>query len=271
MKWRESIFECLLLWCCMACPNELRADVRAESSAEVEDATLTMNLVSTFTDLDMLAESAQTRHEREVARMYRRWLSIIPNLGVFQYAGNIGAGSIGLGWDYGKHERWETLVLVGYVPRHHNQKGDVTFTLRENLVPWSLGLGTRRWAQPVTATYTYGRERLPWNRRAFASFEPAVFTVSLSTIFDDQFWVKEPEKYNGGDYYRFSSKVRLHLGFGSRLSLNVPREHRKHSDRLSIYYELSTYDLAIISAIPSKKITLGDILCLGVGVQLKFF
>ena len=265
------IFECLLLLCCLVIPMGLRAETRADMLPEVNPEPLPKGPSQALTDLDMLTESAQTKHEREVARMYRRWLSIIPNLGVVQYAGNIGAGSIGLGWDYGKHERWETLVLVGYVPRHHDQKGDVTFTLRENLVPWSLGLGTRRWAQPVTATYTYGRERLPWNRRAFASFEPAVFTVSLSTIFDDQFWVKEPEKYNGGDYYRFSSKVRLHLGFGSRLSLNVPREHRKHSDRFSIYYELSSYDLAIISAIPNKKITLGDILCLGVGVQLKFF
>ena len=108
-------------------------------------------------------------------------------------------------------------------------------------------------------------------KRAFASFEPAVFTSSLSTIFNNQFWVKEPEKYNGGDYYRFSSKVRLHLGVGSRLSLNIPNRQRRHFDRISFYYELSTYDLAIISAVPNEKLTLGDILCLGIGLQYKFF
>ena len=210
-------------------------------------------------------------YEQRVEQIHQRWMAMIPNLGIVQYAGNIGMCSTGIGWSYGKDERWESLVLVGYVPKHHTQKSNITFTLRENLIPWSLGLGKRQWARPDSTTYMGETIYIPWNRRAFASFEPVVFTASLSTIFNDQFWVKEPEKYNGGDYYRFSSKVRLHLGLGSRLSLNVPQERRRHFDRISLYYELSTYDLAIISAIPNKKLSLGDILCLGLGVQYKFF
>ena len=221
--------------------------------------------------LERSIEQSATRHERNVAQWQRRWLALLPNIGSVQYAGNIGLASVGLGWDYGKNDRWETLVLLGYVPKYHTDRGNVTFTLRQNLVPWSIGLGTRRWAQPHDATFTGSSRPLPWNRRAFASFEPAVFTSSLSTIFNNQFWVKEPEKYNGGDYYRFSSKVRLHLGVGSRLSLNIPNRQRRHFDRISFYYELSTYDLAIISAVPNEKLTLGDILCLGIGLQYKFF
>ena len=252
--WRRLVFECALALSCLTALAETRGEA----------------LTPALRIEEMETETA-SRHEREVARLYRRWMAFIPNLGVMQYAGNIGACALGLGWDYGKNDRWETMILVGLVPGHYRQKADVTFTVRENLIPWSIGLGSRRWAQPATATGTGSREQLTWNRRAFASIEPAVFTTSLSTIFDNQFWVHEPEKYNGGDYYRFSSKIRLHLGIGSRISLNVPQHRQRHYDRVSLYYELSTYDLAILSAIPNKKVTMGDILCLGIGVQYKFF
>lgn len=223
------------------------------------------------TDSLYIEQMAQTRYEQRIAQLQRKWMKLIPSLGTFQYAGNIGIASIGLGWDYGKNDRWETSLQFGFLPKYHADKADMTFTLRENLIPWSLGLGRRRWAQPATATNTLSSEALPWNRRAFISCEPMVFSMFLNTIFDDEFWVHEPEKYNGGDYYRFSSKVRLHFGIGSRVSFNIPKEKRKRCDRASLYYELSTYDLAIISAIPNKKITLNDILCLGVGLQYKFF
>ena len=255
MMWKRLLFKYVL---CLGMVN-LAAHLSARTESKVEEA------------LGRTIEQSASRHERNVAQWQRRWLSLIPNIGTVQYAGNIGMGSIGFGWDYGKNDRWETLVLLGFVPKYHTEQGNVTFTLRENLVPWSIGLGTRRWAQPHNATYTGSTRPLPWNRRAFASFEPMVFTTSLSTIFNNQFWVKEPEKYNGGDYYRFSSKVRLHLGVGSRLRLNIPNPQRRHFDRISFYYELSTYDLAIISAVPNEKLTLGDILCLGIGLQYKFF
>ncbi len=205
-------------------------------------------------------------YQQRVLRSYERWLSLIPNIGTFQYAGNIGMVSAGIGWDYGKQNRWETHAQMGFIPKGHNERAALTFTIRENLVPWSFGIGSRKWAATQPAN-----QHIPWNKRAAVSIEPAVFSLFGNTIFNDEFWVKEPEKYNGGNYYRFSSKVRFHIGFGSRISLNIPEAKRFRTERISFYYELSTYDLAIISAIPNKDITLGDILCLGLGMQYKFF
>jgi len=209
------------------------------------------------------SESSYASREERVERAKEIWLKVIPNISTLQYAGNIGAISAGIGWDYGKHDRWETHVQVGFLPKMDAERAACTFTLRENLIPWSFGLGKRSWAEE--------RKDRQWNRRAICSLEPLVFSMFMNTIFNDEFWVKEPEKYNGGDYYRFSSKIRTHLGLGSRLSLNIPRAKQKHFERVSIYYEISTYDLAIISAVPNKSISFGDIICAGVGIQYKFF
>lgn len=217
------------------------------------------------------SEYQLSTYEQKVEGLHRHWMSAIPSLAGFQYAGNVGIVTSFIGWDYGKNERWETLIQLGFLPKYHADRAAVTFTLKENLSPWSFGLGSRSWAQDRSATYTGSKQPRPWSRRARLSFEPMVASLFLNTIFNDEFWVHEPEKYNGGDYYRFSSKVRLHFGIGSRLSINVPREKRKRFDRISFYYEISSYDLAIISAVPNKKLTANDIICLGVGVQYKLF
>lgn len=208
-------------------------------------------------------ETTRSEYDLNVERAKEKWLKVIPNIGTIQYAGNIGAISAGIGWDYGKHDRWETHIQAGFVPKMKSERAAMTFTLRENLVPWSFGLGRRSWAEKCNDRQ--------WNRRAICSLEPAVFSFFMNTIFNDEFWVREPEKYNGGDYYNFSSKVRTHIAISSRLSLNIPRDRQKHFERISVYYEISTYDLAIISAIPNKTITIDDILCAGVGIQYKFF
>ncbi|MDO4497096.1 MAG: hypothetical protein Q4B58_04575 [Bacteroidales bacterium] len=221
-------------------------------------------LIFSLLCLVTFAVSAQTTgHDLRVEQVKQRWLNAIPCIGTLQYAGDIGFLSLGLGWDYGKNDRWETHLQIGFLPKLETETEALTFTLRESFVPWSLGLGKRAWVD--------NRKSGSWNRRAVFSFEPAVFSLFINSIFNDEFWVKEPDKYNDGDYYRFSSKMRIHLGIGSRISLNVPHEKRTHFERVSFYYEVSTYDLAIISAIPNKAITLGDILCLGIGLQYKFF
>lgn len=210
-----------------------------------------------------------TPHEQRVENAKEHWEKLIPTISTLQYAGDIGLVSMGFGWDYGKREQWETSIHVGFLPKYHTDQWNLTFTIRENYIPWSIGLGPRRWSD-LTGKSSSGK-RLDWNRRAFASFEPVYGSFFVNTIFDDEFWVHEPKKYNGGNYYRFSSKIRCHFGIGSRISFNIPQARRKHFDKLSYYYLLSTYDLAVISAIPNEKITLSDILCLGIGIQYKFF
>ncbi len=248
MKWKWLIFS--ICWWMVFTAGKAQT---APSYAAIDGKPLT-------------TRDSLTYYQQRVLRSYERWNNLIPNISTLQLAGNIGVFSAGFGWDYGKHDRWETVLQFGLVPKDHNERAAFTFTARECLIPWSVGLGYRRWAAPQASD-----THIPWNKRAAFSFEPAVFSFFANTIFNDEFWVKEPEKYNGGDYYRFSSKVRFHLGIGSRISLNIPEAKRRHYDRISLYYELSSYDLAIISAIPNKDITLGDILCLGLGIQYKFF
>lgn len=195
-----------------------------------------------------------------VYRSHERWLQLIPNLGTLQYAGNIGFCSVGLGWDYGKHDRWETHFLLGYLPRWHSKQWNLTFTIKENLVPWSLPLGRPRDLDNPDCLA---------HHRHF-TFQPAVFTFFVNSIFDDEFWTEEPDRYPGS-YYRFSSRIRFSIGVGQRISLHIPQEKRRHYDRISLFYEFSACDLHIISAVPHKRVTAGDILRLGIGMQYKFF
>ena len=175
-----------------------------------------------------------------------KWMKAIPNLYIAQYAGNIGFVSVGVGWDYGKNDRWETQLLLGYLPDGVMSESMWTSTLRQNLVPWQVGC-----SRLVTIT-------------------PAVFTFSVNTVFNNEFWFTESERYPG-DYYRFSSKLRAQIGIGGRINLHFTDIKRKETDRISLFYDLSTYDLAIISYFPNHNLRFSDILALGIGVQYRFF
>lgn len=186
------------------------------------------------------------RYARYVQHSQERWMRMIPNLGTVQYAGNIGMVSLGLGWDYGRHDALETHVLVGYLPKYNTENSNLTFTLKENYIPWHVEMADR------------------------AVFHPVCFTVFLNSIFGDEFWTEEPDRYPSG-YYGFSSRVRINLGVGQRLDFNIPVHRRVRAERVSLYYELSVCDLHLISAVPNKNITLADILRLGIGLQYRFF
>jgi hypothetical protein len=186
------------------------------------------------------------RYAARVRKMHARWMRLIPNLGVLQYAGDIGMVSAGLGWDYGKRDRWETVFLVGYLPKFHAEQNDITFTLKENFIPWSIDCH-------------HG-----------LTVQPAAFTLFVNSVADDEFWTEEPDRYPSG-YYGFSSRIRFSLGLGGRVSLDIPEAKRHRADRISLYYELSTCDLYIVSAVPNDRLNFGDILRLGLGVQYRFF
>ena len=162
---------------------------------------------------------------------------LIPDLFTAQYAGNIATVSLGAGWDYGRHDHWETHLLLGYLPEGIMPHDMFTLTLRQCLVPWHLQCGRH------------------------TTIEPALWGLAANTIMDNEFWYTEPRS----NYYNFSTKLRFHLSFGSRIDLHLPRS----GGRLSAYYELSTYDLAIVSAVRGRSVTLSDIVALGFGLQYK--
>ena len=47
----------------------------------------------------------------------------------------------------------------------------------------------------------------------------------LNTVFGDEFWVNEPERYPKG-YYGFSSKVRIHVFLGQRITYDIDPQRR---------------------------------------------
>ncbi len=174
---------------------------------------------------------------------YVGWQRIAPTHAKLQYAGSMGVASVGVGWDYGRQNQWESDVLVGFIPEHYSDAAHMTFTLRQTLTPWNLPLGER------------------------TTFEPLSCGVYFNTISGDNFWTREPGKY-GGKYYKFTSRVRLHAFVGQRI--NLKRVAQGWLQGLSLYYEFSVCDLNLISKFTNSKLKFSDIIYFSAGVRLQF-
>lgn len=58
---------------------------------------------------------------------------------------------------------------------------------------------------------------------------------------------------------------------GQRLRYNIPTRNRLYNKSVTLYYELSTCDLYLVSAIPNSNVRLSDILSLCFGVRMEMF
>ena len=85
-------------------------------------------------------EVQQTKFEKRLERKQNAWLSLIPTHFVIQNAGNMGTLSAGIGWSYGKSRKWETELLVGFIPKHDSSRPKITTTLKGNYIPWKIDL-----------------------------------------------------------------------------------------------------------------------------------
>lgn len=186
------------------------------------------------------------RYNNRIERIKNRWSALVPNKAMMQYAGDIGMISLGIGWEYGRHDQWETYIIVGFLPKKDTRKSYRTFTLKELYTPWDI--------------------RVKGN----FNIQPLFVTMMMNTIFGEEFWVKQPERYPSG-YYTFATKLRFHLGIGQKISLNIPYKKRRWYNRIALYYEVSTCDLYLRQKILNKSIPLKDIICLGIGVQYTLF
>lgn len=191
--------------------------------------------------------AGSSRYDRRVHRYRRHWEMLIPTHTKMQFAGNMGLLSFGTGWDYGRRNQWETDLFLGVLPRFESKRTKLTFTLKQNYMPWSLQI----------------------NESAF-SVEPLACGIYLNTVFGDEFWVHEPERYPKG-YYGFSSKVRFHLFLGQRLTYDINPRHRLTARAITLFYELSTCDLYVVSAFTNRYLKPKDYLSLSFGVKLQLF
>ena len=187
-------------------------------------------------------ESAAYKHRVELRQ--RRWAQLIPNQFVVQNAGNMGVLSAGSGWSYGR-QHWETHLLWGYIPQHQSTRGKLTTTLKENYIPWSIGM------------------KSGW------SIEPLSASLYVNTVYGHEFWKSQPNRYPNKYYEFMSTKFRLNVALGQRITWEIPGNRRKYAKSVTLFYEVSSCDLYIRAKFQDSSVPLKDILGLSIGLKLQ--
>jgi len=204
-------------------------------------------------DSTYVEETPLSKYELNLQRKEKMWASLIPTHFVIQNAGNMGILSAGIGWSYGKHRQFETDLLFGYIPKHDSSRAKLTTTLKGNYIPWRVCLN------PNDDVNVKGH----WN------FEPLTASIYLNTVYGSEFWESQPRRYPDKYYEFLSTKFRLNLAFGERLTFFIPKAKQKRHNRMSLFYEIGTSDLYIRSLFQGQDVSIGDIIGLSIG--LKFF
>lgn len=207
----------------------------------------TVYLPAPETDDVRVSSVPPSRYDRRVHRYRRHWEALIPTHTKLQFAGNMGLLSLGTGWDYGRRNQWETDLLLGFLPKYESEHAKITFTVKQNYIPWSLQI-----------------------KQSDFAFEPLSCGLYVNTVFGDEFWVNEPDRYPQG-YYGFSSKIRFHVFLGQRMTYNIPARYRVTARAVTFFYEISTCDLYVVSAFTNHYLKPKDYLSLSFGVKLQLF
>lgn len=171
-------------------------------------------------------------------------IDLRPAHGALQSGGGMGAVSAGIGWCYGSRQSWETDLFVGLVPRYDSQSAKVSLALKENFVPWHIGLG-----------------------KGF-SLEPLTSSIYLTTLVSSKVWLHSPERYPAG-YYVIPTRVRANISLGQRIKWRLPRKSGI-VESVSAYYEIGTCDIYVLSAVGNSTIGFRDLLQLCIGVRVTF-
>lgn len=185
------------------------------------------------------------RYDARVERWKQHHEAMIPKYFKVQFAGSIGMFSAGLGWDYGKNRRWETDVLVGFVPRLESNRAKLTFTARECFVPWDFPIGD-----------------------SWVSFSPLRATLGMNAIIGHEFWPSNPQRYPEG-YYFFSTKFHMIAGFGQQWNLNIDYDRRGPWKSIGLYYNLTTNDKYVLSGVNNSEIKFFDVFRLDIGLKMQ--
>jgi len=210
-----------------------------------------ISMLLLFPAVNMMADSiyvshpAESRYDKRVHLYRKHWAALIPTQFVIQNAGNMGAVSAGIGWNYGKRKQWETDLLVGFIPKHQSSKAKMTMTLKENFLPWSFDL------------------KNGW------SIEPLQASIYINTVYGTDFWKSQPGRYPDKYYEFMSTKFRLNVALGQRFTFVIPYNKRKGARTISFFYEISSCDLYIRSKIIDNSVSMKDILGLSLGIKLQ--
>ena len=217
---------------------------------------LSVSATALASDSISTADSTATKYDQRMQRYRQRWASLIPSQFVVQNAGNMGIISAGVGWSYGKRKQWETHLLFGYIPAHQSSRGKLTTSLKENFIPWSIVLSPK--TQSSAERWTDG-----W------SLEPVTASIYLNTVYGHEFWKSQPRRYPNKYYEFMSTKFRLNVALGQRLTWKIPRNKRKYAKSISLFYEVSSCDLYLRAKFIDHDVPLKDILGLSIGLKLQ--
>ena len=215
-------------------------------------AMLLCTMSAAAADSIAVEETPASKYERRMQKKQETWASLVPTHFVIQNAGNMGVVSLGVGWSFGKKHQWEADFMFSYIPKHQSSRGKLTNTIKGNFIPWHIKLNPKADSDA----------KCKW------SLEPFTTSLYINTVYGHEFWRDQPGRYPSKYYEFMSTKFRLNLALGQRLTLDIPKSKRQMHNRITFFYEVSTCDLYVRSMFQSS-VPLKDVLGLSLG--LKFY
>ncbi|PRY07400.1 hypothetical protein CLV24_12349 [Pontibacter ummariensis] len=170
----------------------------------------------------------------------RNWYA--PDGVTLQFAGNTGMFSAGPSYSF-LQDKLSAELLYGFVPKLDGKEVLHLLTVR----------GVYR---PI--------RRVDLSRQV--QWTPLRMNLGLSYYFRDQFSTSWDSSYPK-NYYWWTSSLRITGGIGTELTRQLNGGTLKE---VSLYGELSTYDLIVTSAVKDPTLTAWDILSFAVGVRAGF-
>lgn len=201
---------------------------------------LILIIIALFLQMQIFAQSADSDDfikDSDLISLGNKWYE--PDYSTFQFAGNIGLLSVGLGFELFK-QHLNTELIYGFVPVYDDRKAIHQFTLK-NFMP------------------IYHFKFKPFTISPYAGF-----TASYETGRHSDF--KLPERYSEG-YYR-SNTFHFTVFAGAKLH----RTFKKGSlfSAADFYVELGALDSPLWYAIDSKEVTMSEVFSTAIGLNFYF-
>jgi hypothetical protein len=163
----------------------------------------------------------------------------VPDQSKAQLAGWIGFVSPGVGYSW-FDRRLEADLFFGWVPPPLGGEHIVSLTGKLTSRPIRLAL-----------------ERL--------TVHPLTLSLQVTNTFGHEYWIEEPSRYPGDDYYPLPTALRAGIGVGSDLGLAMGR-----LERVSLYFELVALDAMLGFWIGNRHaLSALDVFSLAIGVRLE--
>ncbi|ARS34429.1 hypothetical protein CA264_02660 [Pontibacter actiniarum] len=171
----------------------------------------------------------------------RKWYA--PDGVTLQFAGNVGMFAAGPSYSF-LNDKINAELLYGVVPKFEAEEVLHLLTVRSIFKPVNrIQLSNQLQVTPVR------------------------LNLGLSYYFRDQFSTSWDSSYPK-NYYWWTSSLRITGGIGAEMNYSL--RNSSTVKELSLYGELSTYDLIVTSAIKDPTLTAWDILSFAIGVRAGF-